>query len=76
MKAMTLKLEVVTPMFLSGADQKAGELRAPSVRGTGARDGPRGEVVIHAESPPPVAGATDREPTMTPRDRRDARPRQ
>jgi CRISPR-associated protein Cmr1 len=33
MKHLTFRLQLVTPLFLSGADQQAAELRPPSVRG-------------------------------------------
>ena len=33
MKRLTFKLQVVTPLFLSGANQQVAELRPPSIRG-------------------------------------------
>ena len=33
MERLTFRLQVISPLFLSGADQKVGELRPPSIRG-------------------------------------------
>lgn len=33
MKELSFKLQVITPLFLSGAQQKEAELRPPSIRG-------------------------------------------
>jgi CRISPR type III-B/RAMP module RAMP protein Cmr1 len=33
MKQLAFKMQVVTPLFLSGADQHVAELRPPSIRG-------------------------------------------